>query len=182
MKKALSAAMLALAAVAPCSAQAPPAPVTGPNPDWRWSAFVSDVFDGERAAGLRWRLGSEGALFASVSYDRERRDFGEPVTTRSRYGLAGGYRRLVGGGRLKALFELEGRLSRETIDSQEATVSGQRDAVGGGAFTGFEYFFNPSFSVSARAGLSFESRDDVGGGQTTQLTAFKPGVAISAYW
>ncbi len=174
--------MLWIAAAAPCAAQAPAAPVTGPDPDWHFSAFVSDVFDGERAAGLRWRLGQAGALFVSASFDRERRDFGEPVTTRTRFGVAAGYRRLLGGGRLKGLLELEGRWMRDNIDSQETSVSGQRDGVGAGAFTGFEYFFSPAFSFSARAGLAFESRDDVGGGDATQITAFKPGVAVNVYW
>jgi hypothetical protein len=184
MKRSLRAAALAASVWAPCAAAQPPpaAPTAGPDPGWRWSAFVSDVFDGERAAGLRRRLGESGALFASVSFDSERRDFGEPVTTRTRWGLAAGYRRLLGGGRLRGLLELEGRLTREEIDSQEATVSGSRNGAGGGVYTGFEYFFSPSFSLSARAGLAFESRDEAGGGETRQLTAFQPGVALSVYW
>ena len=164
----------------PGAARAQSAPVTGPDADWRWSAFVSDVFDGERAAGIRWRLGQSGALFASLSYDRERRDFGDPITTHTRYGLTAGYRRLLGSRRLRGLLELEGKFSHDTIDSPD--VSGQRDGFGVGAYTGFEYFFSPSFSFSARAGLAYESRDEAGGGQTQQLTALRPGVALSVYW
>jgi hypothetical protein len=169
-----------LVLLAPRPARAQSVPVSGPDADWRWSAFVSDVFDGERAAGVRRRLGPSGAVYASLSYDRERRDFGDPVTTTTRYGLTAGYRRLLGARRLRGLLELEAKVSRDTVDSPD--VSGQRDGFGAGAYTGFEYFFSPSFSFSARAGLAYQSRDEAGGGQTRQLTALRPGVALSAYW
>jgi hypothetical protein len=163
---------------------APPAPTTAtPDPDWRWSAFVRDVFDGDRAMGVRHRIGQSGAVFLALSYDRQRQDFGDPVTTRSRYGILGGYRHLLGGGRLKALLELEGTFVRETIDSQgEGTISGARNAQGGGAYTGFEYFFAPAISLTARAGVAYERRDEVGGGDTKQLTAFQPGLVLNVYW
>jgi hypothetical protein len=169
-----------LICLAPGGARAQSAPVTGPDADWHWSVFVSDVFDGERAAGLRWHLGQSGALFASVSFDREQRDFGDPVSTVTRYGLSAGYRRWLGAQRLRGLLELEGKLTHDDIDAPD--LSGSRDGFGGGAYTGFEYFFSPSFSFSARVGLAYESRDEAGGGQTRQFTAFRPGVAVNAYW
>src|SRR5262245_22439272 len=64
MKNALLAIISWAAVAMPAAAQTPapaPAPGTGPEADWRFSAFVSDVFDGERAIGLRWRLGQAGA-------------------------------------------------------------------------------------------------------------------------
>jgi hypothetical protein len=178
-KRAWSVAVGALL-LAPGAARAQSAPVDGPDPEWRWSAFVSDVFDGERAAGVRRRVGHSGAVFASVSFDRERRDFGDPITTVTRYGLTGGYRRLLGAKRLRGLLEIEATLARDTVDSPD--VSGTRDGFGAGAYGGFEYFFSPSFSFSARAGLAFESRDEAGGGEASQLTAFRPGVAVNVYW
>jgi hypothetical protein len=189
MRQLLAGTLMCLALLPAAHAQTPAAPapstpaVATPEPDWHWSAFVRDVFDGDRAIGVRHRLGSSGALFVALSYDRQHQDFGDPVTTRSRYGILGGYRRLLGGGRLKALLELEGTFVRETIDSQgEGTVSGARNAQGGGAYTGFEYFFSPAISLSARAGVAFERRDEVGGGETQEFTAFKPGLALSVYW
>jgi hypothetical protein len=190
MKQLLAGILMGLALwPAAAAAQAPPAPspsappAATPEPDWHWSAFVSDVFDGERSIGIRRRVGHSGALFVALAYDRQRQDFGDPVTTRSRYGIVGGYRRLLGSGRLKALLELEGTFARETIDSEgEGTVSGARNTQGGGAYTGFEYFFSPAISLSARAGVAFERRDEVGGGETRQLTAFKPGLALNVYW
>lgn len=171
-------------AQSPAAAPSPAAPaVATPEPDWHWSAYVSDVFDGERSIGLRRRVGQSGALFVALAYDRQRQDFGDPVTTRSRYGIVGGYRRLLGSGRLKALLELEGTFVRETIDSEgEGTISGARNAQGAGAYTGFEYFFSPAISLSARAGVAYERRDEVGGGETKQITAFKPGLAVNVYW
>jgi hypothetical protein len=169
-----------LVCLAPGAARAQSPAVSGPKDDWHWSAFVMDVFDGERAAGVRRRLGHAGALFASASFDREQRDFGDPVSTVTRFGLTAGYRRWLGEQRLRGLLEIEGKLTRSHIDAPD--VSGDRDGAGGGAYLGFEYFFSPSFSFSARAGVAYESRDEAGGGQTRQFTALRPGVAVSAYW
>lgn len=176
----LVAALLLLVSLA-TPAHAQNASAEGPPLGWKWSVFVSDVFDDERAVGLRRRLFGAGALFVSGSYDRERRDFDGAITERTRTGVAYGYRHLLGSGRLKGLVEVEGRYSRDRIEA-DTPFGGTREGAGGGFYTGFEYFLGRSFSLSARVGVSVDRRDEAGGGDSRRTTALRPSVALNGYW
>jgi len=154
-----------------------------PKPDWGWSVFVSDVFDAERAVGVRRRLFGPAAVFLSGSWSSEEREFGNdiPKAEVSHLGLGYGFRLSLGGGRMRGLVELEGRYSHDRIDT-DAPVKGSRNGRGAGAYTGFEYFFGRSLSLSARVGVSWEERDEAAGGSTQRLALLKPSIALSGYW
>ena len=167
----------------PALARAQDPSLDAPKRDWGWSVFVSDVFDAERAVGVRRRVFGQGAFFLSGSWDRETREFGNgiPKAEVTRLGVGYGFRLMFGGGRMKGLVELEGRYSHDQIDS-DAPVSGSRNGRGAGAYTGFEYFLGHSLSLGARIGVSWEERDEAGGGDTRRVAVLRPSIVLSGYW
>jgi hypothetical protein len=167
----------------PALARAQDANPDAPKRDWGWSLFVRDVFDAERAVGVRRRVFGQGAFFLSGSWNREQRDFGNdiPKAEVTRLGVGYGLRLLLGDGRMKGLVELEGRYSHDQIDS-DAPVSGSRNSRGAGGYTGFEYFLGRSLSLSARMGVSWEEWDEPGGGDTRRIAVLRPNIFLSGYW
>jgi hypothetical protein len=177
---ALRAASLTLGAVVLCGTAAGQ-DAEGPPAEWSWSVFVDDVLDDGRTFGVRRRVVKGGAIFLGGSYERERRSFDGPDATRTRWGVTGGYRHLLGGGRLKGLLQLEARYSLDRIEA-DSPLSGDRAAEGAGLFTGFEYFFSRWLSLGARVGVDVERRDEAGGGETRRLGLLRPRIVLSGYW